>query len=500
MNAVKSVNLHFLTRAQDPETMSMAYQALSGCGERKEISPHEAASMRALADLAAEVLESSAEAGEDWISLLDGFFPFYVIEHIGKEFDLLKISETGEYALNIELKSEEIDMERIRKQLEQNRYYLSHTAHTIFSFTYVLSTGELYSLNSRGYLRPSGADELVKVLRHPAIRGHLEEGIGRFFRSADYLISPVASPEKFLDGHYFLTNQQADFKRRILEHLKKENAPVAGVTGISGTGKTLLLYDLAMEISRKRRILLLHTGMLRRGHCVIDDRLKNVDIRTADEVGHLPEISEYTALLIDEAEYLPSDRLKRMIADARRAGLPVIMAYDPHKLLNELSENKEETKTVGVIRDSCTLHLEFSGYIRINRPVYSFLRTLLNLKDHPGSHDYSCINVLFAKDEAELRAMIRHFRAAGYKLIGGAGMRPGTSDGIADEYDRVMAVLGEELCYDSSMRLISKDGSNERIRMLYEGMSGAREELCLIIRGNEELYRRVLEIRLDRYK
>ena len=32
---------------------------------------------------------------------------------------------------------------------------------------------------------------------------------------------PIAAPEKFLQKEYFLTNQQADFRRRILEHLKE---------------------------------------------------------------------------------------------------------------------------------------------------------------------------------------------------------------------------------------------------------------------------------------
>ena len=129
LHFMNAVNLLLLTRIQNPEDMSLLYQALSGRSDAKTISPHEAASLRALTDFL------SREAAPDLISLLDGFFFSYVIEHIGKEFDLLKISADGECVLNVELKSENIGEERIKKQLGGNcllyrkTVYYIHTVH-----------------------------------------------------------------------------------------------------------------------------------------------------------------------------------------------------------------------------------------------------------------------------------------------------------------------------------------------------------------------------------
>lgn len=493
---MKAVNLLLLTRMEDPRAITWLYRELSGCGKNKTISPHEAASLCSLAHLITKTLPDAAGPETDWVGYLDGFFFSYVIEHIGKEFDLLKISSDGEYVLNIELKSEEIGEERVRKQLEQNRYYLSNTAHTIFSFTYIMSTDTLYSLNEKGYLKKCGAEDLIRILLHPSLRDYLEEGIGRFFRSSDYLISPVAVPEKFLQKQYFLTNQQADFKRRILMHLKKEEAPFAAVTGIGGTGKTLLIFDLAVELSKKRKILFLHAGQLRKGHFILDRRLKNVDIRAAEELEESPDLSEYSGLIIDEAAYLSPEKMRIFVNETKKARIPLIAAYDPLQLLNERTGDAAGSETADLIQKSCTLFLAFTGNIRINRPVYSFLRTLLCLKDHPGHPDYSCIDVIYAADEEECAVLVRHYSQKGYKLINSrpaAGLK-GLS--IASEYDKVMFVLDENYAYDDSLHLCCRDGSEEPIRILYEGLSRTRENLCLVIKGNPKLFSEVLAIRL----
>ena len=51
------------------------------------------------------------------------FFYSYQIPKLGKEFDLLQIKD--DQIINIELKSGAVSEEAIRKQLMQNRYYLS---------------------------------------------------------------------------------------------------------------------------------------------------------------------------------------------------------------------------------------------------------------------------------------------------------------------------------------------------------------------------------------
>ena len=622
---MKAVNLLLLTRTHEAKTVSMLYHALSGRADSKTVSAHEAASLWSFADRASsclEALEAKADISPgSRMACLDGFFFSYVIEHIGKEFDLLKIARDGSCILNIELKSEKIEEERIARQLEQNRYYLSHIARTIWSFTYVMENDQLYQMNEKGYLRACGMEELAAVLAKDVFRDYLPDGIDSFFKAADYLISPVASPEKFLAGQYFLTNQQFDFRRRILSCLREysedrrvpgirvpgndvpgtdaaekpaeqhtpaagesgtgvpgsdvpgtdaaekpaeQHAPVIGVSGIAGTGKTLLLLDLALELSKKQRILFVHSGPLRNGHQVIDQRLKNVDIIGE---GSIPgaDVSGHACLLIDEADHLKEEPLKELLLRAEKCGIPVILSYDPHVLLFEADRTRSteagsrqsrepstgvptveelrveapatgalsaeepsiagelsaEVRSVGelTIGDPtagdpdagelipggptarfdriCTMTLAFTGNIRINRPVYSFLRTLLNLGDRPGRHDYGCIDVVYAGRDEEKDLIEAYYRDRGYVLVSDRSGAETEEDVIAREYDKVMMVLDDSFYYDDAGHLRSSENGREALRLLYEGLSRTRENLCLLVTGSKELFEAVLSVRLE---
>ena len=116
---MRAVNIYHLTRIHDPHGISLLLEALSGRSDAKEISIHEAATLWSFTDEITGILEDRNSGTMDgWLSILDGFYFSYTIEHIGKEFDLLKFSKDSGYVLNVELKSEKIEEERIRKQLE----------------------------------------------------------------------------------------------------------------------------------------------------------------------------------------------------------------------------------------------------------------------------------------------------------------------------------------------------------------------------------------------
>ena len=497
---MKALNLLLLTRTHDAGTVSMLCQALSCREDAKSISEHEAASLWSLTDMIAAHLAQNSSQG-NWPSLLDGFYFSYVIEHIGKEFDLLKIANDGSCILNIELKSEMTGEERIKKQLELNRYYLSHIAGTIYSFTYVMETGQFYMLNEKGFLKKCDLPDLINVLMKEALADYLEDGIDSFFKAADYLISPIASPEDFLQGRYFLTNQQFDFRRRILSYLQEgcagEDSPVISIAGIAGTGKTLLLLDLCLELSRKQRVLFVHSGPLRRGHIVIDQRLKNVDIIGNSQIPQA-DLAGYDYLLLDEADHLEMNAWESLYFKAKERNIPVILTYDTHELLDTsaLTQDHAQSCASGIFAKVSALHLSFSGNIRINRPVYSFLRTLLRPNDRPGRTDYSCIDVVFANDEAERKLLEEYYKEKGYVYVSMTGGDEKEEDVIAREYDRVLMVLDENFYYDEEQHLRCRENEEEALRLLYEGLSRTRENLCLLVCADKPLFEKILAIKL----
>ena len=354
---MKAMNLYLLTRADGEEAFSLLARELTGEVRHRKYSRHEVKSLRALVDHISGALRARAESGRSWVSYLDGFYFSYTIAHISKEFDLLKISGDGECILNIELKSEDIDQERIAKQLAQNRYYLSHISKSIYSFTYVMQTNTLYMYNDKGYLRTCKAGELAKILQRPAFQSYVDKDLDLYFRATDYLIAPAAMPEKFLQGNYFLTNQQAEFRRRILADLKeaesRQERIVITVTGSAGTGKTLLLFDLAMALSKRKKVILLIAGKMQAGHKIINERLRNVRICPAEEFDPRQECAY---LLVDEANRVSETVMDRIIHAMTVHKTPCLMAYDPQQLLvpeEEMAKRQERIEDLSGDLDDC---------------------------------------------------------------------------------------------------------------------------------------------------
>ena len=497
--SMKAMNLYLLTRASGEEDFSCLARELTGEVRYRKYSRHEAESLRALIGHIEGALREREEGGRSFVSYLDGFYFSYTIAHISKEFDLLKISGDGECILNIELKSEDIETDRIARQLAQNRYYLSHISTSIYSFTYVMQTNTLYSYNDKGHLRVCEAEELAEILCRPAFRSYVEKDLDLYFRAADYLIAPAAMPEKYLQGNYFLTNQQAEFRRRILAELQDaqddEKQPLITVTGTAGTGKTLLLFDLAMALSRRRKVLLLIAGRMQEGHKVINERLRNVTICPAHEFAGTEECAY---LLVDEANRIHDPVMDRIIAYISMKKVPCIMAYDPRQLpdLSEIAAEIDER-----IEDMSTLRLEFTGNIRINRPVYSFLRTLFRGKERPARVDYGCIDVLFAGTREEADTILSYYidrRYAAIALPGGMRTQKGlgAEEIVGLEFDSVVMCLDTRFCYNEEQHLKARgEDAEEALRLLYEGISRTREKLCLIVMENEALFAQILSIR-----
>lgn len=538
---MKALNLYTLTRTRDPKTFSALLQALSGSQWKRTCSVHEMLSLCSLVDAFEEHFSlhpfqengqqdlTEQESGSavpsgyraEWIRCLDGFYFSYTIEHISKEFDLLKLSADAGCVLNIELKSEAVEEERIRKQLEQNRYYLSHISRTILSYTYVMETDTLYYCNDRGFLRECGIDELARALRRPVLQDYIGENIRECFRAQDYLISPVKNPEKFLTGRYFLTNQQFEFRRQILETFQdyekslkeikdlrepegpdySEEVPVVSLTGGAGTGKTLLMLDLAVELSRKKRVLFLHGGPLREGHREIDRRLHKVSIQSGtdqtlsvpQDSGALADLRDYSFLLVDEANRLPSETIVRLIGAAASLRIPAVFSYDPHTILGAIPRMEDAE---AVIAAHETMQLELSGNIRINRPIYSFLRALFYQKDAAPHSDYSCIDILYASDRHEEQLLTSYCRARGYKLIPENSESFRSGEIISQEFDKVLMVLDSRFYYDETLRLCADSPADMALPLLYEGLSRAKERLCLLVVGNKTLFEQLLAIRL----
>ena len=261
---VKPINIYELTRIRDLTDIQKLERQLSDRREYLKVKKWEFESLCVFMNRLEE---------KDIHSRSYNFYYSFVLPKLGKEFDLLRISD--DCIINIELKSEAVSESAIKKQLMQNRYYLSMLEKPIYSYTYISNKNRLVRLSNTDKIVDTEWDILVDNLsrQDDIYDGNIEE----LFKEDKYIISPLTDPDRFLRKDYFLTSQQKDIENKILLHLKDNQYSVQGFSGSPGTGKSLLLYDIAMKLSNKDYVCLLHLGEAPLELVKLNSRLKRVD-------------------------------------------------------------------------------------------------------------------------------------------------------------------------------------------------------------------------------
>lgn len=497
---MRPVNLYLLTRDMDKNTYTEFENILSARKERMQIKEHEFGSLRRLVDILQEKGVTIAQ--------LDGFFYSYTIRQIGKEFDLLKIDAPNR-VLNIELKSMSVTEEKIERQLLKNKYYLGTLADRLDMYTYVEETDSLYTLQDN-VLKKAEFSELVCAVK--SFSEYETDNPDKLLQAKNYLISPLNMPKEFLEGRYFLTQQQEMIKKNICDSqsLKSSGTGFWGITGIAGTGKTLIMYDLAKEMSKNGRVLLIHCGILSDGHRMLNDMMENVDIISGNDIcrssfGEKKSVQDrYQFLLVDEAQRMSENALE-FIKSVTGNGIKIcVFSYDYFQILSKTEQRRNIPARIATLPGFTELKL--SGRIRSNREMNSFIQTLLDLRERDQNHiyQYENVDVLFAKNDKEAAQIINFYRnERGYTFIE-------YDDPIKDcpgdinvletsgmEFEDVIITLTDHFKYSDEGVLMGNAHPNpdySYYRLLFQSVSRTRERLCIVVVGDGVLFGKVLGI------
>jgi hypothetical protein len=504
--SVKSANLLMLSQGFEavPPSLLSAFEAQ--LFERDEpldaVKPHEAA---CVTQLVSDARAAGATDPRDF----DGFAYSFRIPQVSSEFDLLKIA--ADAVVNVELKAVSVGEERIRRQLTRNRYYLGPLGKRIFTFTYVLEPRALYELADDGTFASSSMDRLVNVLRmvDKPYGGRLET----LFRASDYLVSPLNDTRDFMAGRYFLTNHQEQIKASFLwecasfaSGLGTAAAPPAFlVYGSAGTGKTLLLYDLARSLRTDRPVCVVHCGVLAAGHRALNRGQDRFVVVSAKGIERL-DLSAFGAVLVDEAQRMWPTQMRSVVRAAYASGLPLLLSLDYWQMLGQVEKgldangNGEADKIVRAVYP----HLRtwrLSRKIRTNRDLVGFVDALFGLRGHREKIHTSHVKIAYAADAQAAAGLVEAFCAEGYEYIQlGMGTCPQvslarcptTNEVVGQEFDRVVMAVGPEFCVGAGARGDGEAGSDAHRLAIYrehvfQGVTRARSDLALVVFDNPEL-------------
>lgn len=496
-----SINLYILCHGIKLQNFSDYEKVLTNSYEKKQMKKDE---VETLISFVEELLTNDVE-----ISDLEYFFYGFSIPQISKEFDLLKIYENGP-VINIELKSQKVELAKIEYQLKKNRYYLGHLNKRICSFTYVKDgeKGKVY-LYDGNCLKECNISEVVETIKKDG--KCVENNIEKLFKAKDYLISPLNTPELFLKGNYYLTQQQEEIKNRVVKSIISKEQILWGIQGSAGTGKTLLLYDIARTLGNQMSVCVIHSGILSQGHMLLNSKLKDVDVIPAKECSD-ERIAGYDCILVDESQRLYQSDFDCLIKAFLIRKINCIFAYDYYQVLSYAEKERNIPEQLGkynIFRES-----KLSEKIRTNIEVSSFIKNVLDLSNRPKRYmNYSNIEVLYAEDYEVARKIVEHYVSdKAYEFISYTPSRVKLSEidkfgsyinthhVIGQEFDNVIFSMDNNFRYTKEGHLQGRTHPNPDYifyKLWFQGVSRAREKLCILIIGNEELFNNILKVKMQ---
>lgn len=435
------------------------------------------------------------------INFFDDFYVGYHIPQIGKEFDLLRIGEN--YLINIEIKSQ-ADSAKVQEQLLNNKYYLSFLEKPMYLYSYVVSTDSFYFLTEIDEIKKVSLDDIVeKVFLQRMLT---IENIDYLFKPSHYLVSPFNSTDKFVGNEYFLTNQQTEIKEKILRLEENPNTHFIALTGAAGTGKTLLVYDIAKHlIDRDKKILVLHCAKLNAGQNLLVEQYGwNINsTRYAID----SDFSSFDFIIVDEAQRATLDQFENIVKKVQEANIHCVFAYDrkqylaDNELIREIPQKIESLPTIAVFR--------LTNKIRTNKEIASFIRQLRNKNACYEKHDYSHVKVIFFENRKKAKKFLKSLREEHWRV---PTYTPGKRKTfqyedylirseesvhavIGQEFEKVAAVIDEHFGYDDDGKLVNAaPGWYSLPQMLFQILTRTREDLYIVIINNVVMLSRCLEI------
>ena len=345
------------------------------------------------------------------------------------------------------------------------------------------------------------------------------------------MISPITDPVRFLKKEYFLTSQQRDIEKKILRDIYVKQSGCFWFSGIPGTGKTLLLYDIAMKLSVRHRICMVHCEENGEKWRILHERLQRIDFLADEQIriekksgsqnsgqdkgpdssqdydqrkqfnceaGTQIPLEKYRGILVDEAHLLSKDKIERLLELSKEQ--PVIFSSDSEDVISSEEMDKENIKKLENQTDIKVFRL--TNRIRTNAELSTFIQNMMHLPPRMNSRGYPHIFVVYANDDVEAENLLSDYIKQGYQWVEReeSEMQEAQADlkmQAVRDMDKIVLLLDERYYYDEEGYLraacFMKNGSSY-VRKIFHRLNHARESIALVVKNNEKVYNTLLDL------
>ena len=438
----------------------------------------------------------------------EGYILGYKSQPITEQFDMLKY--VNNEVLNIELKDScpKSGKEGIREQLIKHKRYLEIGKNIKASlFTYVMDENTIYELDSSCNLMKSSLTELSNIINNKFIGDYTFKKID----NSDYMISPYNEIEKFYKHNYFLTEDQVKKEKRIL---RSDFKTITFIQGKPGTGKSLLLFDIAKKYSAEGKSVRLILGSkLNSGVSYSNLGFKIQGV--TNEANILGQNYDENVIIIDEAQRL-YDLSFQAIKELSKQ----------HKLIFSIDERQalhpSEKDRTSELKDKISSHdkiqrIELKKEIRYSKELSSFIQRLIlgeeNKRIKLPLFEYKDVDLIYANNDNELQGIMGVLQGKGYQpieltsYITKTNYRPTKTSHYSNslnvhrvlgrEYDKVACVLDNWVEYDKKKGIYGNchDWYPYLIKnSVLEALSRVRKKITIIVVENPNLYVQIAEL------
>jgi len=312
-------------------------------------------------------------------------------------------------------------------------------------------------------------------------------------------VSPFNNSERFNEGAYFLTKQQQQYKNEILKNMSQFTI----LEGLPGTGKTLLLYDLAKEFFKTNNIVMVHTGGLNSGHIELIQKY-NWHIIPAKHTGTI-EHRRPQIIFVDETQRMYPKQLDYIIKYVQEHNIRAVFSIDPKQILSVYERNFDNLSKLKSLNNQKLFPL--SKKIRTNKDLGAFIKGLFNLEHMKYCNNTENISLHYFNDINQARGFAEGMEDEGWQVIDYTSerwngetirkmqlLRGLNAHGVlGQEFDKVLVLVGSTFYYNEQNSIaVRKANHYDPERMFYQSVTRARKQIMLLVVNNEEFMTKLI--------